>query len=309
LEKKMKTLMTRRALLQGSSLFLFSSALGQSEREAGASALAADKPAVKIGLITDIHYADTPTRGTRFYREGIDKLTEAVDRMNQDRVDFAVELGDFIDADAKPTAASELKYLKRIDAEFSRLKADRHYVLGNHCVYSLTKQQFLDGIERPKSYYSFDKGPFHFVVLDACYRKDGMDYGNRNYKWTDTDIPALEREWLEADLKATRQRTVVFVHQRLDLSPEKDYAVKSSPEVRRILETSGKVIAVLQGHNHMNDRKRIQGIPYVTFQAMVEQSGPDHSAYSVLNVFPDGSLQLSGFRRHQEHPLVKTNSL
>jgi hypothetical protein len=45
-------------------------------------------------------------------------------------------------------------------------------VLGNHCVYTLTKQEFLDAVEQPQSYHSFDAGPFHFVVLDACFTSD-----------------------------------------------------------------------------------------------------------------------------------------
>jgi len=47
-----------------------------------------------------------------------------------------------------------------------------------------------------ESYFSLDHGGVHFVVLDACYRKDGISYDAGKFDWKDTDIPAVEREWL-----------------------------------------------------------------------------------------------------------------
>ncbi|MCF7963695.1 MAG: hypothetical protein K9M08_23390, partial [Pirellula sp.] len=48
------------------------------------------------------------------------------------------------------------------------------------------------------SVHSFDRGDFHFVVLDACFRNDGEPYGRKNSKWNDANIPAAELEWLQA---------------------------------------------------------------------------------------------------------------
>jgi alkaline phosphatase len=55
---------------------------------------------VRIGLVTDMHYADKPPSGTRHYRESLDKLTVATQQMHADQPDLMVELGDFIDSDA-----------------------------------------------------------------------------------------------------------------------------------------------------------------------------------------------------------------
>lgn len=46
------------------------------------------------------------------------------------------------------------------------------------------------------------------------------------------------------DLRSTDRKTVVFAHQRLDVS--NDHGVRNCPEVRRVLQDSGKVLAVLQ---------------------------------------------------------------
>lgn len=135
-------------------------------------------------------------------------------------------------------------------------------MLGNHCVGTLKKDEFLGGVEQEKSHYSFDRGGFHFVVLDSCFRGDGEPYGRKNFKWTDANIPAAELEWLKADLKATDKPVIVFAHQRLDVS--NNHGVKNNADVRKILEASSSVLAVFQGHSHKNDLKEIGGIHYCT---------------------------------------------
>jgi alkaline phosphatase len=251
-------------------------------------------PALKIGLLTDVHYADREVRMNRFYRESLAKLRECIDRFNELKSDFVVELGDLIDA--ADSIGSEIAHLKTIAAEYARFAGPRHYVLGNHCVDTLTKEEFLEHSGASAPYYSFDAGPFHFVVLDACYRADGVAYARKNFHWTDTEIPPAERDWLRADLAGTGKPTLVFVHQRLDV--ENNYGVKSAAEVRRILEESDRVLAVFQGHSHRNEYKEIGGIPYCTLRAMVEGSGEENSGYGLLKVFADHSMQLVGF--HQQ---------
>jgi len=245
---------------------------------------------VRIGLVTDVHYADKPSTAKRDYRASLSKLETAVSAFNEAKLDFIVELGDFIDS--APSAEAELGHLRAINAAFTRFNGPRHYAIGNHDVEALTKAQFLDTVGAKQPHYSFDTGGFHFVVLDACYTADGTAYGGKKIKWTDTEIPPAQRDWLAADLKATEKKTICFVHQRLDAANK--YTIKSAPAVRKILEDSGKVLAVVQGHAHTNDLAVINGIRYFTLHAMVETDG----AYSILEIKPDASLRLTGFRGH-----------
>lgn len=282
----------RRAFLRNGTLFLAAATVD-------ASSLFADddKGRLRVGLITDLHHADKPSAGTRHYRESLGKLAEAASQFEKDQVNFVVELGDLIDA--ADSVETEQRYLKTINREFSASSKDRHYVLGNHCVDTLTKAEFLDGVEQKQSYYSFDRGDFHFVVLDACFRNDGESYGRKNSKWNDANIPTAEVEWLQADLKATSKKAIVFAHQRLDVS--NDHGVKNCPDVRKIFEASGKVLAVFQGHSHQNDLKDIGGIHYCTLVAMIEGSGAENNGYSVMEIGPDGTIRLTGFRKQQEY--------
>jgi alkaline phosphatase len=281
----------RRTFIRNGALVLGASANGLS---AGAEDPAAG---VKFGVVTDLHYADKPAVGSRHYRETPEKLAEAAERLSLQRLEFMVELGDFVDA--ADSVEKELGYLRRIDRQFAAINPQRHYVLGNHCVHTLTKQEFLAGVERPRSYYSFDQGGWHFIVLDSCFRSDGQPYGRKNFQWTDANIPDAELEWLAADLKETRNRTIVFAHQRLDV--QNNYGVKNAAAVRQRLEESGKVSLVLQGHSHKNDLHDIAGIHYCTMVAMVEGSGQQHNGYSVVDVNADGTIRIDGFRKQHDY--------
>ena len=284
----------RRAFLRNGVLTI--AAAATAARPWGAAA-EEQPPALRIGLMTDLHYADKAPAGNRFYRETLDKLAEAASRFERDRPAFLVELGDLIDA--AESVEVEKSNLKTIDRAFSAICEDRHYVLGNHCVDVLTKAEFLGEVGRKESAYSFDRGGFHFIILDACFRADGEPYGRKNAHWTDANLPPAELDWLAEDLKAADAKTIVFAHQRLDVNDS--HGVKNAPDARKILEASGKVLAVFQGHSHQNDLNEIGGIPYCTLAAMVEGTGVESNGYSLLTVDPDGSLHLAGFRRQASH--------
>lgn len=291
----MDTNKTRRTFLHDGSLLLLGGGIGATSV---ASLLADDtRRRVRIGMMTDLHYADKPPAGSRHYRESRRKLEEAAAQFEKDKPDFVVELGDLIDA--AESVEAEKQYLATINQQFAALPGDKHYVLGNHCVTTLTKDEFLAGVGQKKPHYSFDAGGFHFLVLDACFRADGEPYGRDNFKWNDANIPDEQVEWLRADLKATTRKTIVFAHQRLDV--KNDYGVKNAEQVRTVLEESGKVLAVFQGHSHKNDLKDIHGIHYCTLAAMVEGAGVENNGYSLMDVFESGAIRLTGFKKQAKY--------
>jgi alkaline phosphatase len=282
----------RRAFLKHGTLVLTAASLGSSSSLADG-----ETRRLRVGLVTDLHYADKAPAGTRHYRETLAKLEEAARQFERDKPSFIVELGDLIDAAA--SVETEQSYLKTINRPFSAICKDRYYVLGNHCVDTLSKDEFLGTVEQEQSYYSFDRGGFHFVVLDSCFRSDGQPYGRKNFQWTDANIPAAEIEWLEGDLKASDKPVIVFAHQRLDVS--NSHGVKNNADVRKVLEASRRVLAVFQGHSHQNDLKEIGGIHYCTLVAMVEGSGAKNNGYSVMEIEPNGTIQLTGFRNQKPY--------
>lgn len=268
------------------------------------SAAAEEAEAVTFGLATDVHYADADTKGSRYYRDSLKKLATAVEEFRRQKVAFVVELGDLINAG--PSKEAELEYLKTACDVLKPLDVPKHFVLGNHCVDTLTKAEFLKGCGRDAkpTYYSFDVKGYHFVVLDADFLEDGTTYAAGNFRWTDSWIPKEEQEWLKSDLAKSKGRpTIVFVHQ--NLHDEKDvHGVKNAPEVRSILEASGDVIAVFQGHMHSGGLVNVGGIPYCTLRAMVEGPELENNAFAVVNV-RGRTVEFNGFGQQPDRRLPR----
>jgi len=249
---------------------------------------------ITIGIFTDSHYADRDRRGSRYYRDSTAKLAQFVEAMNEANPSFAIVLGDYVDKGR--TLELELGYLKDIETVYRKFRGERRHVMGNHDVATFTKEQFVSGTGMPAPHYSFDSGPFHCVVLDANYRKDFSPYKSGNFKWTETYIPPDEQKWLEADLQGTKRKTIAFIHQTLD-DEHGHHGVKNAPDVRKLLESSGKVIAVFQGHNHRGAYRHLNGIHYFTMRAMVEGAGLENNSYALVRVSVDGQVAIKGFAK------------
>lgn len=267
-------------------------------RHASAADGTGDEP-VSFGLVTDVHYADAARKGSRWYRDSQEKLRLAVETFQRNKLPLIVELGDFIDAG--PGKAAEIKYLHAIREVFGEFSGERHYVLGNHCVGKLTKGEFLAncGSHVEKSYYSFDRGRYHFIVLDADFKRNGSPYAAGNFQWTDTWIHEAQQKWLADDLqKAGDKKSLVFVHQNLDRENDA-HGVKNAPQVRDVLQQSGSVLAVFQGHKHSGGYQKIGGIHYCTLRAMVEGPGPENNAYAMVTLDRSDRITLQGFGRQK----------
>jgi alkaline phosphatase len=285
--------LNRRAFLKGGTLFLAGSnfLLGQMWADETA------KPKLRLGLVTDLHYADKAARGTRCYRETLSKFGEVAKHFDQEKPDLIICLGDIIDSAA--SLGTEKGYLRRIAREFSRLPGQHHFVLGNHCVENLTKPEFLSIIGQERSYYSFDAAGYHFVVLDACFTSDGKPYGRKNFRWADAKLPPAELGWLQADIRQSFHKTIVFVHQCLDVIWP--FGVTNGPEARKVLQESGKVLAVLQGHYHWGNYQEIGGLHYCTLSAVVEGSGSENNAYAMMDILPGDTIRITGFRKQKSY--------
>ncbi|MEI7947671.1 MAG: metallophosphoesterase [bacterium] len=249
---------------------------------------------LRFGIVTDTHYADVDARGGRAYRDGLKLMRECVETMNQEKVDFLIELGDFKDQDNPPVEAKTLTYLKTIESEFVKFTGPRYHVLGNHDMDSLSKTAFLasvenTGIPKEKSYYAFLHKGIQFIVLDANFKRDGTPYDKGNFDWKDANIPKEEMEWLKKTLSEHKGKAMVFVHQRLD-SDGAAICVRNAAEVRQVLADSKRVVAVFSGHDHPGAQRVMDGIQYYTLRWLT-------SGYAIVEVNSESLLTVKGFGR------------
>lgn len=146
---------------------------------------------------------------------------------------------------------------------------EKYHVLGNHDLDKYSKEEFVKGFGMPGRYYSFDKGDFHFIVLDGNNMYDGKvytPYSKANY-YVNMEKRAFmdpeQLEWLKKDLMLTDKRCILFSHQSIDK------AMGNREQVRCVLEDENeragfkKVVVAFSGHNHSNYTKEINGITYV----------------------------------------------
>ncbi len=270
-------------------------------------------PGVRFGMLTDSHYADIDTRGTRYYRESISKMHECIELMNDKQVDFVIQLGDFKNG----APDNNMENLRRFEDVYAKFSGPRYHVLGNHDMDSISKPQFMSvientGIDKDASYYSFDHGNVRFIVLDANFREDGKPYDTGNFSWMDSNIPAVQREWLDNELRSTDRPVIIFIHQLLD-NDEGNHYVRNASEIRRVLERHTlklhddehcpKVLAVFQGHQHRGQYNLINNIHYYTLKAMVEGSGKENNSYAIVELFDDLSIEIKGYRKAVNHTL------
>jgi Icc protein len=156
-----------------------------------------------------------------------------------------------------------------------------HHVIGNHDVFGVYpasgvgtadhgygKQMFQERMGH--TYYSFDHKGYHFIILDSIQITPDRSFQG----WID----AVQISWLRKDLGSIPMGMPVIVASHVPLvtgclSYEAPRAKLSQVFVGNAYEVlpafdGHNVLAVLQGHLHVNEVITFKGIPYVTSGAV-----------------------------------------
>ncbi len=261
---------------------------------------------VRIAMITDVHAHDTNSPNEhKVMVNWAERVAAFVVAANDWPADTVVSLGDYVNgAFVMGAELGDLEDAERfpdiLDETFAVLTefdGPVHYVVGNHDVYNLSKDQILAATGTESTYYSFDLKGVHFVILDAQFDKSENDYGHIAWMVQGL-IPTVEMEWLQTDLAASDLPTVVFVHQPLDSDFELlagGPPIANHLAVRDVLVADGDVIAVFSGHDHDADYTEIDGIHYFTIAAMVDHDEPTPLTWAMVTVDADaGTLVVEG---------------
>ena len=331
-ESVMAKTIARRDILKMSAAATLCAAAGVLAKSSTAEA-GDTKSLLRAGIITDMHKTSKADSSTRIYSASMDKMKVFIDAMKKEKPAFIIELGDFVDTLAPGTDPAA--NLRDIEALFTSFAGPAYHVLGNHDFDNLKREAFLSGvvntgIEKGRTYYSFEAEGVHCIVLDADYTPKNFRPYDMNtpedtfWTWVDTIIPPQEMEWLEKDLKSTDKPVLVFSHQTLDRVDEQDHNIKNASAVRRLLEESGKVLAVISGHDHQGGYSNIKGIHYVvlngnvgvndtrTWEATSLEKGRgvhNDNQFCVLDVQKKGktyTLSFEGYGRQPSYRLEKT---
>lgn len=244
---------------------------------------------VKFGVFADLH--------VDIMHDTQERLQVFLDTCRQENVDFIIQLGDFCypDNNRKVVCKPEHMPVNIANAVLTKTYADKptilrmfndfekpsYHVLGNHDCDMCSKQETLTFFEAKRgSYYSFDHGGFHFVVLDTNYIKtdkgEFIAYENGNYfeagfrnDMVRENVSPDQMLWLKEDLAQTMNPTVVFSHASFSLVGAPSWAVKNCKELRQIFQNAPNgVVACFNGHNHIDLCAKEEGIWYVQINSM-----------------------------------------
>lgn len=222
---------------------------------------------MKIGLFTDSHYSSAPlTCGNRLNNQSLRKIGEAMSVFADEKCDLVIILGDV--TDTEPSRDKEEANLRQIAQVLDASGMDIICMMGNHDAFVFTPEDFYCILGQKYRPRPLARDGVNLLFLDACYFKTGVHYGPGDHDWTDTFYPHTEQ--LRQELARCEGSVYVFVHQNIDPQVRADHCLHNAAQVREIIEESGKVKAVYQGHYHWGHRLVHNGVEYVTLAAMCE---------------------------------------
>ncbi len=253
-------------------------------------------PLITFGLVSDVQYCDCDSMGTRFYRNSLSKLTEAIDDFNSHDLDFTINLGDLID-----------RNFSSYDSVMPILRQSSHTVrnvAGNH-EYNVESRKRKDvngllGIG-DNGYYSFVIKGFRFIILNSfdlsTYSPDRKKRNQaekmletmeqedaiNGYDWNG-GISDEQLAWFRSELdKAVSAGELVIVFSHHPAYPVSEYNILNYKDLLDIAGQYNNIKAWFSGHDHAGAYGNLNLVHYVTFRGMVETE--DKNAYAVVELY------------------------
>lgn len=260
---------------------------------------------LRIGFVGDVHYG--PSADTRAGALGRALLAEVVTELNGEALDLLVDLGDRLTATNRP---DDLARLEELAATFSTSVHPRVHLQGNHDTYSLTVADNERVLDTTVASRVIQVGEYDVVLFNPR-----LDVNHRMRFWLHDD----DRDWLATALASSQQRAIVISHVPLlqrslegNVYFERAWAdgatFRNRDTVRRVLESSRRVVAHVCGHVHWESVSTMDGIHVLTVPSLTETFQTPHEpqrGYAVLDVGPTHlTFDVRGGRRSRfELPL------
>lgn len=248
---------------------------------------------LKIGIMTDNHI-----RSTRISRlvdaENSPRIIKPEDLMvfsnfNKEmkifNPDFIVHLGDGIEGTDDPDYVG-LSGLNLIKKELEKNKKPVYWVLGNHELRSVSKDQFKNVFNLDSLDYVADWGEYRFIFLDGNYNPENIDNDFGGYEYTPGFIHPEKLIWLEDQLR-TNKRVYVFLHQSIlnqQYLSENQLAKSPIFNAREVMDLFEKynVEAFFNGHIESSYYEEVEGVEYYSLPGPKKSPNYQKSYYEMI---------------------------
>jgi 3',5'-cyclic AMP phosphodiesterase CpdA len=232
------------------------------------------------------------------------------------RPDFVVSTGDLVlEGNQAPPEVVE-RWLRFYRDETAATGIPFHHTIGNNEIAGIARDdfppddpRFAKGAFRAlfgPTWFSFDRGPFHFVALDTHAPRPGT---RDPRAWSFASMPEEERAWLDADLARSRGRSVVALnHEPFAADPRWRFAGALEPADDAGLLAKHAVAYALTGHVHWNGFVRVGATSHITTGALsgLRWAAPESVSPRGYRLFwgtPDGKLYSAW--KETGHPLLE----
>ncbi|MEO8148018.1 MAG: metallophosphoesterase [Bacteroidia bacterium] len=273
-----------------------------------------NKKSFRIAHITDVHILPRANA-----IEGTAKALEQVHALKQ-KPDYVFFGGDCI-MDALATPKDKVKEMWKLwdDTVKKNLKIPAACCLGNHDVFGwgstaeefvkdplYGKQWAMDELEMKNRFYSFDKGNWHFIILDNIH----IGQGNTGYM---AKLDDEQFSWLSHELENTPKENFVCILSHIPIVTVCPFYDKSSVKefnfdigagwqnidslkIKDLFNQYKNVKVCLSGHTHMVDQINYLGTSYMTngavcgnwWDGVYKEFAP---AYTIIDLYDDGTFE------------------
>ncbi|HRK30866.1 MAG TPA: metallophosphoesterase [Tepidisphaeraceae bacterium] len=293
------------------ALLAFGASIGTSMLIKPVSAV--DRPAQSALRV--VHLTDMHVKPEKRAAEGFAAALESLKLLNP-QPDFLVTGGDHVMdvLNCTPERANEQwsLYHKTLE-QGTRLRV--YPVVGNHDVYGWSTKPALpesdaqygkamsrDMLRVERTYYSFEHGAWHFIVLDNIQKRGGGHYG---------DLEPAQLEWLKADLQTNASRKPIMLFSHIPLAsivplffhrePKEFWRTSdgllhrnSRPLIELLAQYNTRLC--VSGHIHLLDELRMMNVNFVCNGAVSGSwwGGPHQwvpEGYGVFDLYDDGTHQ------------------
>lgn len=290
--------------------------VGRAAQGGGVVSAGSARRVLRLAHVTDMHI-----QPQRRADEGVAACLRHLNSL-ADRPELIVTGGDHVmDAFEAPEDRTRLQFelIQKAFRDHSGIPVE--YCLGNHDIWGWNKGKSsttgsearwgkawaIETLQLAKSYRSFDRAGWHFVVLDSVHTDPNNPDGYIG------KLDEAQFDWLKGDLAGVPKTTPVLVISHIPIlsgtvllgAPDKKTNERKvsggllhvdSPELRELFAERGNVKLCLSGHIHRLDRVDFRGTSYVCTGAVSGNwwKGPRYETpegYGVVDLFDDGSFR------------------
>jgi len=273
---------------------------------------------IKIGVITDTHVHpnridktnksdDAPRYLNEKYIKVLDNFAE---QMFEFQPEFIVHLGDVIEGTNDEDFVG-MQGLQLVEEEMKKINKPLHWVIGNHDLRSVTREQFKEALNLESINQTFDVDDYRFIILDANYNIDNLPRSPERNSYIRGNIPPQQIKWFKKQLE-TDKRVFVFMHHGVfgsdtpgdlkdDGKAKMKQSIKNSDELQDIFREY-RVDGLFNGHMEARRYEKVNNTdiysltgtkksvlyPQSYYELVVTDGQPDLTMFYI----PEGSIEV-----------------